>query len=125
MDKTKLIWYTLLVVLVIIVLNFAVNLFNKSEISKAKDDIKLAKEKIENAINKIDSAQSKINGLINNIDSTKIKLDEMNNSVNNLNFSMENKINGVSGRIKVLLDSVKADQKNMQSLRDELQNLNQ
>jgi len=123
MDKLKLIWYTLVVVTIIIVLNFVLNLFNKSEINQAKDEIKMAKERIENAICKIDSAQLKINGLMQNINETRFKINEMNISVNNLNFVMENKINGISGRIKLLLDSVKSDQQNMNALKKELENL--
>lgn len=123
MDKSKLIWYTLLFATIIIVLNFAVNLFNKSEISKAKDDINAAKAKIDYAIYKIDSAQNKINGLISNIDTAKNRLNAINISVDNLNLNMETKINTITYKIKLLKDSIKADQKDLNLLKKELEEL--
>jgi DNA repair ATPase RecN len=123
MGKFKYIWYILLVITVIILLNFVLNIFNKSEISKAKDDIRSARQKIENAMLNIDSAQMEINGLIQHIDTTKHKIKEMNKSLNLLNLTMGKKIDNVSFKIKRLMDSVKADQQNLNLLKKELEKI--
>jgi uncharacterized protein YjaG (DUF416 family) len=123
MDKIKALWYALFIVFIIVLANFLLNFFNRSEITKAKDDINIAKEKINNAIVKIDSAQSHIYSLIDSIDAVRHNIDRLNMNVNMLNADMQLKISKTSVKMRALLDSVKADQLKLHTLKKELKNL--
>ncbi|MCX6230501.1 MAG: hypothetical protein NTZ33_03055 [Bacteroidetes bacterium] len=123
MDKPKTIRYALFVVILIVLANFLMNLCNRSEINKAKDDINKAKEKIETAIVKIDSAQIRIYSLIDSINADRQRIDEMKTDFIMLNTGMQSKINRQSGKIKPLLDSVKAGQHKLHALKKELKTL--
>lgn len=123
MDKMKLIWYAVLVILIVVLVHFVMQFFTNNDYNKAKNEIKAAQEKIQNSINKIDSAQSKINGLIEYMNANKLKLDSLNKEVSNINASMQHNLTLISGRIKVLIDSVKKEQRDFKALKSELEKL--
>ena len=123
MDKMKLLWYAVFVLLIVVLVLFMMQLFTNHEYNKAKNEIKAAQEKIQNSIQKIDSAQSKINGLMEYIYANKLKLDSLNTEVYKMNTSMLHHLTQVTGRIKVLIDSVKKEQRNFKTLKSELEKL--
>jgi DNA repair ATPase RecN len=123
MDINKTLRFSLFIIIIIVLANFLLNLFSRSEISKAKDDINKAQERIETAIVKIDSAQLRIYSLLDSLDADRQRIAEMNRDFNLLNSGMQSKINKQSANIKPLLDSVRAGHYKLHSLKKELKNL--
>ena len=121
MEKLKFI--LLIAVAAGVMANLGLGLFQKSELSKAKDDILAAQKNIRSAICVLDSAQNRISGLMNNIDSTRVQLNSVNNSVAQLNGNMTSSILKVSDRIKNLDANLKAEEARVKALQTELQKL--
>lgn len=121
MEKFKL--YLLIAIAVGIMANIGLGLFQKSELSKTKDDILAAQKNINHAIFVLDSAQTRINGLMRSIDSTRLQLNTVNNSVAELNGNMSNSILNVNKRIKTLNESLKIEEDRMKNLQTDLQKL--
>lgn len=121
MEKFKL--YLLIAIAVGIMANIGLGLFQKSELSKTKDDILAAQKNINHAIFVLDSAQTRINGLMRSIDSTRMQLNIVNSSVAQLNGNMSNSILNVNKRIKTLNESLKIEEDRMKNLQTDLQKL--
>ena len=123
MDKIKLLWIVIALILIIISFNLIMDIFTKSELKKGITDIKSAQKDINISIVNLRSATSGIDNLILKLDSSKIELNKINESFYNLNFLMQNKINTINSNIINVIDKINKEQKSVNELQNELNKL--